>query len=86
MVCLNRPYQLRFFKGCIPKILLGPFLNTLSQVFHRKIALNIFIRLPEKQVHLFRKIDGFQQQLHKKWYSVGKFSINFQNSFLKSSM
>ena len=29
MVCLSRPYPIRFFKGCLPQILLGPFLNTL---------------------------------------------------------
>ena len=27
---LNRPYPLKFFKGCLPQILLGPVLNTLS--------------------------------------------------------
>ena len=27
MVCLNK-----FFKGCLPQILLGPLLNTLSQI------------------------------------------------------
>ena len=29
MVCLSRPYQLNFFKSCLPQILLGPYLNTL---------------------------------------------------------
>ena len=29
----SRPYPLKFFKGCLPQILLGPFLNTLSQMF-----------------------------------------------------
>ena len=24
--------NLKFFKGCLPQILLGPFLNTLSQI------------------------------------------------------
>ena len=28
-----RPYHLKFFKGCPPHILLGPFLNTLTQLF-----------------------------------------------------
>ena len=28
--CLSRPYPFKFFKGCLPQILLGPFLNTLS--------------------------------------------------------
>ena len=30
MVCQNRPYHFKFFKDCIPHILLGPYLNTLS--------------------------------------------------------
>ena len=25
MVCLNRPYHFKFFNGCLPQILLGPF-------------------------------------------------------------
>ena len=28
----TRPYHFKFFKGCLPKILLGPFLNTLTQL------------------------------------------------------
>ena len=27
---LSRPYSFKFFKGCLPQILLGPFLNTLT--------------------------------------------------------
>ena len=34
MVCLNIPYHLRFFKGCLSQISLGPFLNTFSQMQH----------------------------------------------------
>ena len=30
---LNRPYHFKFFKGCLPQILLGLFLNTLSHVW-----------------------------------------------------
>ena len=30
MVCLSRPYPFKSFKGCLPQILLGPLLNTLS--------------------------------------------------------
>ena len=29
---LRRPYHLIFFKGCLPQFLLGPFLNTLTQL------------------------------------------------------
>ena len=35
MVCLSRPYSFKFFKGCLPQILLGPFLNTLSHFILR---------------------------------------------------
>ena len=31
-LCLSRPYSFNFFKGCLPQILLGPILNTLSQI------------------------------------------------------
>ena len=29
---LSRPYPFKFFKGCVPQILLGSFLNTLSHL------------------------------------------------------
>ena len=32
MVCLRRPYHFKFFKGCLPQILLSPFLSTLSDM------------------------------------------------------
>ena len=32
MVCFNRPNHFKFYKGCIPKILLGLFFNILSQI------------------------------------------------------
>ena len=28
----DRPYPFKFFKGCLPQILLGSFFNTLSQI------------------------------------------------------
>ena len=28
----SRPYPIKFFKGCLPQILLGPFLNTWAQI------------------------------------------------------
>ena len=30
--CLSIPYPFNFFKGCLPQISLGPFLNTLSHM------------------------------------------------------
>ena len=35
---LSRPHHLKFFKGCCPQILLGPFLNTL---IHMLVTLKI---------------------------------------------
>ena len=33
-LCLSRPYSFFiFFEGCLPQVLLGPFLNTLSQIY-----------------------------------------------------
>ena len=32
MICLSIQYHFKFFKGCLPQILLGPFLNTLTQM------------------------------------------------------
>ena len=32
MVCLGRPYHFNFFKGCLPQILLGPFLHILTHL------------------------------------------------------
>ena len=37
--CLGRPYHFEFFKSCLPQILLGPFLNTLTQIL-LQILLN----------------------------------------------
>ena len=32
MVCLSRWYQFKVYKSCLPQILLGPFLNTLTHL------------------------------------------------------
>ena len=31
-ICGRQPYHFSFFKHCLPQILLGPFLNTLTQI------------------------------------------------------
>ena len=40
MVCLGR----LFFKGCLPQVLLGPFLNTLSQMWAALFSLYLRYR------------------------------------------
>ena len=42
MVFLSRPYSFKFFKGCLPQILLGLFLNTLSQIIVRFLTSAVF--------------------------------------------
>ena len=37
MVCLNRLYPLKFFKGCLPQILLDPLFNMLFHLFLRTL-------------------------------------------------
>ena len=37
--CLSRTYHFKFFKGCLPQILLGTFLNTLSHIQVLQFAL-----------------------------------------------
>ena len=41
---LGRPYQLEFFKGCLPQISRGPFLNALPMYVYRCLCvyMNIF--------------------------------------------
>ena len=36
---LGRPYRLIFLKGCLPQILRGPILNTLTHIFQRTSRL-----------------------------------------------
>ena len=50
MICLGKPYRFKFFKGCLPQILVGPFLNTLLDPYNifdfirfSVVALVIFI-------------------------------------------
>ena len=43
-VPISRPYSFKFFKGCLPQILLGPFLNTLSYlIFTLNLTRGIFL-------------------------------------------
>ena len=45
MVCLSRSYQFKFFKYCLPQILLGPLLHTLTHM------INLYLKsLFEKHV------------------------------------
>ena len=47
IVYLRRPYPFKFFKGCLPQILPGSFLNILSQILLR---LNMVFQEKDFQV------------------------------------
>ena len=51
MVCLRRTYHFKFFKGCLPQILLGPFLNTLSQM-----SLNAYLKIRLQSGSIMKRI------------------------------
>ena len=45
IVCLNRSYLFKFIKGCLPQILFGPFLNTLSKIYPKMYCLVVRVLL-----------------------------------------
>ena len=45
MVCLSRLYSFKFVKGCLPQIFLGPFLNTLYQLYRRHLGKTVLVSL-----------------------------------------
>ena len=38
---LGKPYPFKFFKGCLPQILLGPFLNTLTYLISPAVQFTL---------------------------------------------
>ena len=40
--CLKQTIPFKFFKGCPPQVLLGPFLNTLSHTGLNKVGVTQF--------------------------------------------
>ena len=46
MVCLGKPYHFILFKGCLPQILLGPFMNTLTHLLHYFIEIHFMPLVP----------------------------------------
>ena len=48
MVCLSRPYSFKFFKGYVPQILLGPFLNIMTYIY--------FFYLNEMMMHFSKHV------------------------------
>ena len=64
MVRLSKPYPFKFFKGCLPQILLGPFLNTLSHIFYNIYFLSTEERIIENLGGTLRLKEIFQKKHH----------------------
>ena len=78
MVFLSSPYQFKFFKGCLPQISLGTFLNTFSKIYptkksQEKVLQKLIIAKKLEQNRQTRKI--------KKVYYYYEFCEVFQNTF-----
>ena len=57
----GRPYPFKFFEACLPQILLGPLLNTLSHIAFRSLNStinNYKMKLEESIKFLGRELDG----------------------------
>ena len=52
MFCLSRLYSFKFFKGCLPQIFLGPFLNTLYQLYRRHLGKTVLVSLENNRASL----------------------------------
>ena len=44
--------DLKFFKGCLPQILIGPFLNTLTHIFSNDASIIHNIEWQKKKMFL----------------------------------
>ena len=67
MVCLRRPYPFKYFKGRLPQILLGLFLNTLSQMKHSSHTKHILQHILKLQPPEDGKCYGITHSLKKKY-------------------
>ena len=69
MVCLRRPYHIKFLNGCPPQISLRPFLNTLShttQIFlcgFQSLIISDKNSMVDRVLKLFKKVN-FIKKFH----------------------
>ena len=56
-------HHFKFFKGCLPQVLLGPFLNTLTQIFLLTVVF-------KSSQHIFLEKAYFSKTLFGKLWSI----------------
>ena len=85
MACLSRPYSFKFFKRCLPQILLSPFLNTLSQIlfkfYSQTVVVNFEHHFPN---NFFRKHGELQLFSYRLLLALKKTS--YYNHILRQIM
>ena len=90
----GRPYPFKFFKSCLPQILLGPFSNNLSQIlFPWNLAVIMFFKFPSDLYQEKRKMNvTFKREFFTFFTSSGwalflersYFIVNNQSAFCSS--
>ena len=65
MVSLGSPYHLKLFKSCLPQILLGLFLNTLTQMI---TFTSNWIFLIQEQNKVQVKLKDFKFEIYRRIY------------------
>ena len=80
--CLSRPYYFKVFKGCLPQILLCPFLNTLSQIFTKVASLSCGLTSSET----FLKQTIFKRAASSLTFAVNYLIVIFHKIWLQFSV
>ena len=55
--CFGRPFHFKFFKGCLPQILFGLFLNTLTYIVLKLVPIVIMLKISNSSGTLSRWAD-----------------------------
>ena len=76
MACLGTPHPFKFFKGCLPEILLGLSLNTLTQISPVKVFIPLILSSPL----LFILYINTNYNKRKTWTSILNFQILHQKN------
>ena len=74
--------QVKFIKGCLPQILLGPFLNALTHVLQRIIEVVVLCADQGTVLCVHRGKENYQNETRQRPRNQGNF-IAIMNSIAK---
>ena len=72
--CLSRPYPFKLFKGCLPQILLGSLLNTLS------LCSKCNIRKEKKHLRLGERLKITMIVSSSHWFKINNYQVQCQET------